>query len=262
VRIQKREYGEPSNITYRNRSTFKRFQCEQATFVSDGCSVLEPISNLRFCANTLLELCLGIVQQMDPTLLPRIDAEKFLSSISGVIDGERVRAPSWDLAPGWKGKDVEIGTQYADLLQSSFGVSSVNELASKDPQALLCLWNSDNHETDHPFDKPRLTQARDEWNTFVQSAKVSVPVCAREAVQELGGRYGSQRKGAMQSAQNTNKKRPREHEGRAQLPPPKRRKKLAPREPTPGEFFERRSKKSSDGRSKSCLPLAKVFLRT
>ena len=163
---------------------------QQATYTSDGTVISEPISYLRHWSRGALELLVGIMGQMDPRILPRIDADKFLSSISGVIDGERIRAPAWDLGPGWKGDDVEIGKRYT-------GISDL------DAESLVRLWNSDNKETPFPFNKPQLLEARDRWTAHVEEQMRSIPVCALmdEDVRERG-RFMSKRKGAMQRARN------------------------------------------------------------
>lgn len=163
----------------------------------------EPISHLRHWSRTALELITGIATQVDPTLLLRIDAEKFLSSISCVVDGERVRAPSWDLSPTWEGEDVKIGKRYEGLLQSAFNVNSLAELAKEDPAGLMRLWNSDNVNTVHPFNKPRLTDARDSWLAHVRTESAAIPVSVSISETDLIGleeRFQGRRKGRGRSA--------------------------------------------------------------
>jgi hypothetical protein len=147
----------------------------------------------------------GLVTQSHPTFLPRIDGEAFLSSISFVINGERVRAPSWDLAPTWEGEDVEIGKTYGDLLRTSFNVETLSELAEKDPDGLMHLWNSDNLDTTDPFNKPRLTEARDSWIAHLKKEGASIPLCASLKNVEsdmMFERFQSRQKGASQRARN------------------------------------------------------------
>lgn len=154
----------------------------------------------------MLEVVVGILHQMDPTLLPRIDPALFLSSISGVVDGVRVSAPAWDLAPGWHGEDVRIGKDYRELLRSSFDVDTIQELAESRPEALPSLWNSDKFETEFPFNRPQLAEARKGWNNHVERRKASIPVSVRFEKPKgydgvvLGGRLGGQRKAAMKTA--------------------------------------------------------------
>jgi hypothetical protein len=146
---------------------------------------------------------MGIATQLHPSLLARIDAEKFLSSISFVIDGEHVRAPSWDLSPTWEGEDVMIGKNYGSLLQSAFNVDSFSELAKESLTDLMRLWNSDSWQTEHPFNKPSLTEARESWLAHVKEEAAAIPVSASIREAELIGldeRFQGRRKGRFASA--------------------------------------------------------------
>jgi hypothetical protein len=172
---------------------------------SEGLLLSEPISYIRHWSRQALQLVVGVAAQMDPSIIPRIDSDLFLSSISCVIDGKRIRAPSWDLAPGWTGEDVLIGKDYTELLQSEFGVDSLSEL---DPEALTRLWNSDNHMTDHPFNKPQLTQIAQRWKDHSNHQKRSIPVCVAVGDKESeSDRFQAKRRGQMTSALNKSKKK-------------------------------------------------------
>ena len=100
----------------------------------------------------------------------RVDADGFFSTISIEIDGERITAPRWVDAPGWRGEDVRVGKSYSELLRSDFGVESIEELARTNPEGLMRLWNSDNHTTPYPFDKPHLAEAKQEWEAIARKS--------------------------------------------------------------------------------------------
>ena len=114
---------------------------------------------------------------MDPSLLPRIDSERFLSAFSAVIDGKREQAPSWKLSPGWSGEDVQIGKDYTELLKNSFGVNTTACLAEQSRENLMRLWNSDNYTTDDAYNKPELTQLRERWIEHVDNTMACIPLC-------------------------------------------------------------------------------------
>ena len=75
----------------------------------------------------------------------RVDADGFFSTISIEIDGERITAPRWVDAPGWRGEDVRVGKSYSELLRSDFGVESIEELARTNPEGLMRLWNYESY---------------------------------------------------------------------------------------------------------------------
>ena len=187
--------------------------CTQANYSRDGTYTSEPISYLRHLSRLALQLVVGITSQWDVTFLPRVDPDLFLSSISCVIDGKRTQAPAWDLAPAWKGEDVQNGKEYTDLLQSAFNVSSLSELAEKDPDSLLQLWNSDNYMTEHPFDRPQITQTRDAWIAHIKEEALSIPLCAINGESKSFKRYQSKRKGTMDRIRGVLKRKRVEKEG-------------------------------------------------
>jgi hypothetical protein len=174
---------------------------------SDGLTISQRLSHFRHITRMMLQLTVGIGAQVDPSMLFRVDSDQFLSAFSCVVDGERIRAPSWDLAPGWTGDDVKIGQKYAELLQSSFGVDTVSELALTNPEALTRLWNSDNHATEHPFNKPQITEKKEAWVAHSRDQMRGIPVCVVNGEMESLERFRSKRRGKMDSARNTCKKK-------------------------------------------------------
>jgi hypothetical protein len=146
---------------------------------------------------------------MDPTLLPRIDSERFLSAFSAVIDGKREQAPSWKLGPGWSGEDVRIGKDYTKLLGDSFSVSTTARLAEQSRDDLMRLWNSDNYTTDDAYNKPELTQLRDRWAAHVDSMMECIPLCVTAGnigKVPTGQKFSPGRRGLIQVARNRIKK--------------------------------------------------------
>ncbi|KDR66000.1 hypothetical protein GALMADRAFT_148171, partial [Galerina marginata CBS 339.88] len=176
----------------------------QATYVTDAGNIAEPISQLRHFGWCALQLLSHVIRQANPALLPRIDADKFLESISFNIDGIRTRCPPWEFAPAWRGEDVRLGKDYRELLKRDFDVEKTEDL---EPVDLARLCNSDNHRTDHPYDNSGITEALHEWNDHSQKSGESIPICvvAKEGEEALGTRSAQAIAGARQAAANAAK---------------------------------------------------------
>lgn len=173
--------------------------CQQATYTSDGAAIFEPISQLRHFSRGVLQLSIGLLSQLSPFLLPRIDREKFLEAFSCVVDGKRVSAPPWKLGPGWTGSDVEVGTEYGALLKDYFQAETLEDVARSDPSALIGLWNSDDATSQHPYNNARLTEALEEWNKHKKYQGSNIPVAIlteREGDSSFGAQLGQRRQSA------------------------------------------------------------------
>ncbi|KAF9521642.1 hypothetical protein CPB83DRAFT_900449 [Crepidotus variabilis] len=201
----------PIGYDLRNPSTSHllnaRVHCEQATYTGDGSSVFEPISQLRDFTGGICELVVGLIRQLDPCLLARVDIHRLISAFSCVVDGVRVQAPDSPLAPGWSGDDVRIGKRYHDFLQSNFDVSSLQKLAEKEPEALALMWNTDVIGSTLPFNNSLYQQAMDEWEAHIKRQQIKIPLYATIKSQNpLGGRLASRAKGLAKSARNADSK--------------------------------------------------------
>ena len=139
-------------------------------------AIFEPISQLRHFSRGLLQLAIGLVSQLHPHLLARIDKDLFLRSISCVIDNERVAAPSWELGPGWTDEDVKIGTDYQPLLRNRFNVQSLQDLGKKGPDMLIRLWNSDCVDTPDAYNNQKLSGALTQWEQHRKQQGSNIPV--------------------------------------------------------------------------------------
>lgn len=184
-------------VLCRNNLLSERRLAKQATFASDGAVLMERSSLIQFLTNCAISLLVTIFSQVDPILLPRVDPKKITSAITYVDDGgKRVQCPEWNLAPGWHGQDVCIGTDYSKLLKSSFDVDAIQDLCPKD---IIRLWNSDTFDTPHPYNNLLLTKANDVWRKHTNAQGANIPlnviassdktpaVCTRSRQSRLGG---------------------------------------------------------------------------
>lgn len=162
----------------------QRSVCEQATYTSDGLAIFEPISQLRHFSRGLLQFIIGLLSQLHPFLLARIDKDMFLRSISCVINNKRVAAPSWELGPGWTGEDVKIGTDYELLLKQCFNVRSLQDLGKKEPEALIRLWNSDCTDSSDAYNNQKLSDAVTQWTQHRKHQGSHIPVAVTTEKEE------------------------------------------------------------------------------
>ncbi|KAJ3504415.1 hypothetical protein NLJ89_g7946 [Agrocybe chaxingu] len=166
--------------------------CTQATFLTDGLSIFEATSQLRFLSRSMLLWAFRFVSQVHPALLTRIDREKFLSSFSCVVNNRRIAASDWELGPGWTGEDVQL-----------------SELP---PSTLARLWNSNDVQTTDFFNNGAINNAIVAWDGHSSRSEANIPICVVVAEDHpLGGRSKGKRRGAIQAARrepSKSKKRP------------------------------------------------------
>jgi hypothetical protein len=188
--------------SFSNDLLSQRSACGQATYTSDGMAIFETISQLRHFSRGLLQFAIGLLSQLHPSLLARIDKDMFLRSISCVIDNERVAAPSWVLGPGWTGEDVKIGTDYKPLLGERFNVQSLQELGKKEPDTLIRLWNSDCIDSPDAYNNRKLSDAVAQWERHRKHQGSHIPVAVateRDGDTAFGVQLEQRRKGERNS---------------------------------------------------------------
>ncbi|KAJ7653509.1 hypothetical protein B0H17DRAFT_1147034 [Mycena rosella] len=75
---------------------------DQANYIADGGSIMEPADHVEFVARELLVLVNAMVHQFSSKLKSRLDRKQFLSSITWEDEnGTRHRVGDWDNGPGY-----------------------------------------------------------------------------------------------------------------------------------------------------------------
>ncbi|PPQ86395.1 hypothetical protein CVT26_004878, partial [Gymnopilus dilepis] len=151
----------------------QRPHCTQATFAADGLAILTPYSYFRHISRSVVMLVSDILRQAHPSLIPRFDLDLMLASLTAVIEGKRIRAPPWEVGPGWRGADAQPGADIAQLLKDVFDVSEPAQLSVAD---LSRLWNSDSVDTTHPYANPAITRALNLRSQARREAPRSIPL--------------------------------------------------------------------------------------
>lgn len=93
---------------------FSRKSSSQATFTTDFDSLMDVQSGLDHWARSLLQFAAYAIDQTPRRHQFRLNKEKFLESISCVVDGVRCCASPWPLGPGWDPKDAQVGKVYSE----------------------------------------------------------------------------------------------------------------------------------------------------
>jgi len=153
--------------------------------------MFQPISQVKHLTRSIVELIMGLVTQVNPCLLLRVDVPKLIQSFSYIEDLIRVEAPAWDMPPGWASEDLEVGYDYRELLKDEFQVETIEELAEKDPAGLAKLWNSNTVASEAPYNRTDYKEAVEEWAKHSVRAEAAIPVCVltkegRDAVKFRG----------------------------------------------------------------------------
>ncbi|KAG7098078.1 hypothetical protein E1B28_000052 [Marasmius oreades] len=142
--------------------------CNSTTLSTDGIAYMDPESLLRQVSRSIYHYSLAILQQVPVQLLPRIDPEMFLQSISFRIGNERVAADAnWTYGPCWSGEDVTPGIKPA---------YSDGHLPTT-PEAWAALFNSDT-PTHIPFGNQNIPRAVDEWEALRREVGSTIPYWA------------------------------------------------------------------------------------
>jgi hypothetical protein len=78
--------------------------CRRATFARDGHIILGPEAHMRFMARSLLNLTLGVMRQLDPSVGAQVNSDTFLSAFSYDEGAGHTRQslPPWVNGPGWR----------------------------------------------------------------------------------------------------------------------------------------------------------------
>ncbi|KAF9521822.1 hypothetical protein CPB83DRAFT_900262 [Crepidotus variabilis] len=164
----------------------------QATYTSDGVSILSDEGYIRNIAQGLQLFAGELVGQMPVRFLPRFDAEKFATCFSVVIDGVRQSAEPWLRGPGSVGDDVKTGTDYRPMLKAA-KCETMEEYSKKYPVEFKLLYNTDSTDPEaqkSPYGKVAMKRAVDKcWDQMQRRAR-SIPI-AVAALDENRGFAGT-----------------------------------------------------------------------
>ncbi|KAF6759706.1 hypothetical protein DFP72DRAFT_806004 [Ephemerocybe angulata] len=143
---------------------FERRVSAQATYTSDGESIMSATSSFDHLARNIVQLVGYAIEQYPRYRLPRFDKEKILSALSFVENGERKSASSWEQGPGWSGDDVAIGKVYTE------------DLLTMPEEDLQRLHNSD-VRSPYPYGNKKVYEHASKWQTHRLAMARTIPLC-------------------------------------------------------------------------------------
>ena len=77
----------------------------------------------------------------------------------------------------WSRLEWERCSDWERLLGDSFSISTTAHPAEQSHNDLMHLWNLENYMTDNVYNKPELTQLRDQWTAHVDNMMECIPLC-------------------------------------------------------------------------------------
>ncbi|KAF6764363.1 hypothetical protein DFP72DRAFT_1059348 [Ephemerocybe angulata] len=143
---------------------FERSSAAQATYTSDGESIMDPVSNFDYFARNCLQIIANAVEQYPQYRLARVDKDVFLSSLTFVHNGERTAASPWPLGPGWSGDDTKVGNRY-DV-----------DPRTLDPAALQRIHNTD-AGSDYLYNNKAAHDHSVKWRDHHAAMTKTIPLC-------------------------------------------------------------------------------------
>ncbi|KAF6758399.1 hypothetical protein DFP72DRAFT_845313 [Ephemerocybe angulata] len=190
----------------------------QATYASDGGTIMERRDHMRHVVGSLLQLNLEVLQQYDVSELPRLDRKTFFSAFSHVPNDTREGVEPSSLTFGWEGDNTKLGTMYE---REWLDNASIEDLRRKR--------NSDDL-SDAPFGNALLKGIDDDWDVHCQKLAKSIPLCILAEKREadngesvIGGRPDSRKRIHWQL--NPRDKKEDEAEEKDELPVKKGKRK-------------------------------------
>lgn len=157
-----------------NHSDLIRKVGEQATFTTDGESIMDSTADFDHFVRSIAQVVLSFVKQYPRHRLARVDMPRLISAFSQVSENTRVVATPWPMSGGWAGTDAQAGTTYA------------MDILGMDDEALNELYNSD-EKTKAPYGNTLLEGHPQRWKSWNEKVSTTIPICVASDTSQMHG---------------------------------------------------------------------------
>lgn len=137
----------------------------QTTYLGDGASIMDVEAHVEHSAFYIQCTAVWMLTQLPAEYRARIDIHKFAEAFSYVNkDNVRVGIPVQELAPGWQGKDTELGVVNPPLPENPT------------PALLAKLHNTDDLQSTHRYGNPKVTSAKEDFEKLCAVNTTQTPL--------------------------------------------------------------------------------------